>query len=80
MKKLIKADLSGILKLAGEHQPIMDGSVERSIALLQHRRHTDYLFLAHRGAAGCPTCQRCTNPALPQIWNGWPARASQHGQ
>ena len=21
------------------------------------------------GAAGCPTCQRCTNPALPQIWN-----------
>ena len=66
MKKLIKADLSSILKLAGEHQPIMDGSVERSIALLQHRRHTDYLFLAHRG--------RCRLSDLPTVYEpGAPA-------
>ena len=44
----------------------MDGSVERSIALLQRRRHTDYLFLAHRG--------RCRLSDLPTVYEpGAPA-------
>ena len=66
MKKLIKADLSGILRLAGEHQPIKHRSIEQSIAVLQRRKHIDYLFLAQR--------DRCRLSDLPTIYEpGTPA-------
>jgi len=46
MLKLIKADLTAILRLAGEHRPIKRRSVERSISVLLQCQDADYLFLA----------------------------------
>ena len=60
MKKLIKADLSGILRLAGAYQAVEALNVEREVAVLQRSRHTDYLFLARNG--------RCRLSTLPAVY------------
>ena len=60
MKKLIKADLSGILRLAGAYQAVEALDVEREVAELQRFRHTDYLFLAWNG--------RCRLSTLPAVY------------
>ena len=56
MKKLIKADLSGILRLTGAYQAVEAPDVEREVAILQSSRYTDYFFWPGRGAAACPPC------------------------
>lgn len=48
MKKLIKADLAAILRLAGECQPIEAGRLDMSIARLCRQEFPDYLFLARQ--------------------------------
>ena len=60
MKKLIKADLSGILRLTGAYQAVEAPDVEREVAVLQRSRHTDYLFLARNG--------RCRLSTLPAVY------------
>ena len=60
MKKLIKADLSGILRLAGAYQAVEALDVEREVAELQRSRHTDYFFLARNG--------RCRLSTLPAVY------------
>ena len=60
MKKLIKADLSGILRLAEAYQAIEALNVEREVAELQRFRHTDYLFLTWNG--------RCRLSTLPAVY------------
>lgn len=46
MKKLIKADLTAILHLAGEYRRLTADRLEMSIDKLCRQEHTDYLFLA----------------------------------
>ncbi|WP_352416761.1 hypothetical protein [Oscillibacter ruminantium] len=48
MKKLIKADLTEILRLVSQYQPVNSGSIETDIAALSRCAHTDYLFLTRR--------------------------------
>ena len=60
MKKLIKADLSGILRLTGAYQAVEAPDVEREVAILQSSRYTDYFFLAWKG--------RCRLSTLPAVY------------
>ena len=60
MKKLIKADLSGILRLTGAYQAVEAPDVEREVAILQSSRYTDYFFLARNG--------RCRLSTLPAVY------------
>ncbi|WP_374220666.1 hypothetical protein, partial [Oscillibacter sp. CU971] len=60
MKKLIKAYLSGILRLTGAYQAVKAPDVEREVAILQSSRHTDYFFLAWKG--------RCRLSTLPAVY------------
>ena len=53
------------MRLAGEHQPIKRGSIERSIAALQRRRHTDYLFLAQRESCRLSDLPAVYEPGTP---------------
>ena len=46
MKKLIKADLSAILRLAGESRFLAADSLDPCIAKLCRQEYTDFLFLA----------------------------------
>lgn len=46
MKKLIKADLSAILRLAGESRFLAADSLDLCIAKLCRQEYTDFLFLA----------------------------------
>lgn len=48
MKRLIKADLTELLRLVPQYQPVTSGSIELDIANLSRCAHTDYLFLARR--------------------------------
>ena len=58
MKKLIKADLAGILELVPVYQPVEQGRIDRDIAKLRRHEAEDYLFLARRGL-----CRLSTLPA-----------------
>ena len=49
MKKLIKADLTGILELVPVYQPVEDERIEQAIADLECGEASNYLFLARRG-------------------------------
>lgn len=49
MKKLIKADLTGILELVPVYQPVEYGRIEQAIDDLECGKAEDYLFLARRG-------------------------------
>ena len=49
MKKLIKADLTGILELVPVYQPVEDERIEQAIVDLEYGEANDYLFLARRG-------------------------------
>lgn len=49
MKKLIKADLTGILELVPVYQPVEADRIDRDIAKLRRHEAEDYLFLARRG-------------------------------
>ena len=60
MKKLIKADLSGILRLTGAYQAVEAPDVEREVAILQSSRYTDDFFLARNG--------RCRLSTLPAVY------------
>lgn len=46
MKRLIKADLAAILRLAGEYRVLAADRLELSIARLCRQEYTDFLFLA----------------------------------
>lgn len=46
MKRLIKADLTAILRLAGEYRFLAADRLELSIARLCRQEYTDFLFLA----------------------------------
>lgn len=48
MKKLIKADLSAVLRLIPTYQPVSAARIEQSVAELCRCEHTDYLFLNRR--------------------------------
>lgn len=48
MKKLIKADLTGILEMVPVYQPVTSGSIELDTTKLGRCEHTDYLFLARQ--------------------------------
>lgn len=48
MKKLIKADLAGILRLMPTYHPTSAERIEAHIAQLQKAAQTDYLFLNRR--------------------------------
>ena len=52
MKRLIKADLTAILRLAGECQPIEADRLDMSLSKLCRQEFSDYLFLARRGWCG----------------------------
>ena len=58
MKKLIKADLTGILELVPVYQPVEPARIERDIERLQRHEVEDYLFLVRRGL-----CRLSTLPA-----------------
>ena len=58
MKKLIKADLTGILELVPVYQPVEPARIERDIERLQRHEAEDYLFLVRRGL-----CRLSTLPA-----------------
>ena len=58
MKRLIKADLTGILELVPVYQPVEVDRVDRDIAKLRRHEAADYLFLARRGL-----CRLSTLPA-----------------
>lgn len=58
MKKLIKADLTGILKLVPVYQPVEPARIERDIERLRRHEAEDYLFLVRRGL-----CRLSTLPA-----------------
>lgn len=60
MKKLIKADLTDILRLAATHQPIAPERIEACITDLCRCERTDYLFLARR--------EKCFLFALPAVY------------
>ena len=49
MKKLIKADLIGILELVPVYQPVEQERMEQAIASLECGEAEDYLFLSRRG-------------------------------
>ena len=49
MKKLIKADLIGILELVPVYQPVEQERMEQVIANLECGEAEDYLFLSRRG-------------------------------
>lgn len=51
MKRLIKADLAAILRLAGEYRFLAADRLELSIGRLCRQEYTDFLFLA-----GTPWC------------------------
>ena len=46
MKRLIKADLTAILRLAGEYRSLAADRLELSIGRLCRQEYTDFLFLA----------------------------------
>ncbi len=48
MQKLIKADLTGVLRLVEIYQPMSRGSIDRSVTALLRQPLTDSLFLARR--------------------------------
>lgn len=62
MKKLIKADLTGILELVPVYQPVEVDRVDRDIAKLRRHEAEDYLFLARRGL--------CRLSTLPAAYDG----------
>ena len=49
MKKLIKADLTGILELVPVYQPVDGERIEQAVIDLECGDAEDYLFLARRG-------------------------------
>ena len=59
MKKLIKADLAGILKLVPVYQAVTETSVEQAVAELNRCEQADALFLARR-----EKCHLFTLPAV----------------
>ena len=48
MQKLIKTDLTGVLRMAGIYQPVNRGDVDRSVSALLRQPLTDSLFLSRR--------------------------------
>lgn len=48
MKKLIKADLSAVLRLIPTYQPVSAERIDGNIAALCRCEHSDYLFLNRR--------------------------------
>ena len=65
MKKLIKADLSGILRLTGAYQAVEAPDVEREVAILQSSRYTDDFFLAWKGHCRLSTLPAVYEPDTP---------------
>ena len=61
MKKLIKADLIGILELVPIYQPVELTRIERDIERLERHEAEDYLFLARRGL--------CRLSTLPEAYD-----------
>ena len=65
MKKLIKADLTGILELVPVYQPVEAERIDRDIAKLRWHKAEDYLFLARRGLSRLSTLSAAYDPYDP---------------
>lgn len=60
MKKLIKADLTGVLKLVPVYQAVTETSVEQALAELYRCEQSDYLFWSRR--------EKCRLFDLPSVY------------